>query len=44
MVSIGAPLLMASIALRKSHGITLVMAEDATTIARPMENGIQYGL
>jgi hypothetical protein len=44
MVPIGAPLPMASIARRNSHGITLVIADDATTITRPMENGIQYGL
>jgi hypothetical protein len=35
---------MASIARRSSHGITLVIADDAITIARPTENGIQYGL
>jgi hypothetical protein len=44
MVAIGAPLPIASIARRSSHGMTLVIADDATTIARPTENEIQYGL
>jgi hypothetical protein len=43
-VPIGAPALIASIARRSNHGITLVIADDATTIDRPMEKGIQYGL
>jgi hypothetical protein len=40
----GAPALIASIARRSSHGITLVIAAEATTISRPTEKGIQYGL
>jgi hypothetical protein len=41
---IGAPAVIASIARRSSQGITLVMADDATTISRPTEKEIQYGL
>jgi hypothetical protein len=35
---------MASIARRSNQGMTLVIAADATTMRRPTENGIQYGL
>jgi hypothetical protein len=37
----GAPASIASIALRSNHGITLVIADDATTIRRPVVKGIQ---
>jgi len=43
-VRIGAPVVIASIARRNNQGITLVMADDATTISRPTEKEIQYGL
>jgi hypothetical protein len=44
IVCMGAPALIASIARRSSHGITLVSAPEATTISSPNENVIQYGL
>jgi hypothetical protein len=44
MVPIGAPAPIASIARRSSQGITLVIADEATTISSPIENEIQYGL
>jgi len=40
----GAPALIASMARRRSQGITLVIADDATTISSPIVKGIQYGL
>ena len=44
MVPIGAPLPIASIARLSNQGITLVIADDARTMRRPTEKGIQYGL
>jgi hypothetical protein len=35
---------MASTARRNNQGITLVIADDATTISSPIVKGIQYGL
>jgi hypothetical protein len=43
MVFIGAALPIASIARRSSHGMTLVIAEDARTMTSPTLNEIQYG-
>jgi hypothetical protein len=43
-VASGAPVLIASIAWRKSHGMTLVIAADANTIRRPSANWSEYGL
>jgi hypothetical protein len=40
----GAPALIASTARRRSQGITLVIADDATTISNPIVKEIQYGL
>jgi hypothetical protein len=41
MVLIGAPLPIASIARRSTHGMTLVIADEARTINRPAEKGFQ---
>jgi hypothetical protein len=41
MVRIGAPALIASIARRSNQGMTLVIADDATTIRSPIENDSQ---
>ncbi len=43
IVLIGAPAPMASIARRSTHGITLVIADDARTIRRPSVKDFQYG-
>jgi hypothetical protein len=44
MVRIGAPLPIASMARRRSQGMTLVIADDARTISKPIVKEKRYGL